>query len=58
MTNQKPTRDMTTDEAMAHLFHPKAVEHLRKTAKESDERGDRRVKGSGRSRGVIKPKST
>jgi len=49
---------MTTDEAMAHLFHPKAVEHLRKTAKESDERGDRRVKGSGRSRGVIKPKST
>ena len=49
---------MTTDEAMSHLFHPDAVEHLRKTARESDERGERRAKGSGRSRGVIKKESS
>ncbi len=26
---QKHPKDMTADEAIAHVFHPKAVEHLK-----------------------------
>ncbi len=26
----KHPKDMTTDEAIAHIFHPKALEHLKK----------------------------
>ncbi len=26
----KHPKDMTTDEAIAHVFHPKALEHLKK----------------------------
>lgn len=26
----KHPKDMTTDEAIAHVFHPKALKHLRK----------------------------
>jgi len=28
----KPARDMTTDEAIAHLFHPKVIEHAKRHA--------------------------
>lgn len=29
---EKHPKDMTTDEAMKHLFHPKVVKHLKKHA--------------------------
>jgi hypothetical protein len=33
----KHPKDMTTDEAIAHVFHPKALEHLRKHVKKMAE---------------------
>ena len=30
----KHPKDMTTDEAIAHVFHPKALEHLKKHTEE------------------------
>jgi hypothetical protein len=41
MTAKKPKKhpkDMTTEEAIKHLFHPKVVKHLKKTAEESRKR--------------------
>ena len=38
MATKKPKKhpkDMTTDEAVAHLFHPKAVKHLKSEAAKS-----------------------
>jgi hypothetical protein len=32
---KKHPKDMTTEEAVKHLFHPKVVKHLKKTAAES-----------------------
>lgn len=32
----KHPKDMTTDEAIAHVFHPKALEHLKKHTEEID----------------------
>jgi hypothetical protein len=29
---EKHPKDMKTDEAAKHLFHPKLIEHLKKTA--------------------------
>ena len=30
----KQPKDMTTDEAIAHVFHPKALKHLKKHTEE------------------------
>ena len=30
---KKHPKDMTTEEAVKHLFHPKVVKHLKKAAK-------------------------
>jgi hypothetical protein len=30
---EKHPKDMTTDEAVKHLFHPKVVEHVKNTGK-------------------------
>lgn len=35
---KKHPKDMTTEEAMKHLFHPKVVKHLKITAAESTKR--------------------
>jgi hypothetical protein len=35
----KPAAEMTTDEAIAHLFHPKVVEHAKRHAREAEKRG-------------------
>lgn len=51
---RKRSQDMTTDEAMSRLFHPDAVEHLKTKAREADDRGEKRAKGSSRGRSVIK----
>ncbi len=41
----KHPKDMTTDEAIAHVFHPKALQHLKKhTEKLSDEKPKRKSK--------------
>ncbi len=32
----KPAHEMTTDEAIAHLFHPKVVEHAKRHAREAE----------------------
>jgi hypothetical protein len=32
---KKHPKDMTTEEAIKHLFHPKVVKHLKKAAAES-----------------------
>jgi hypothetical protein len=32
MKNKKHPKDMTSDELMKHLFHPKVVKHIKKVA--------------------------
>jgi len=32
---EKHPKDMTTEQAMKHLFHPKVVKHLKEKAKKS-----------------------
>ena len=34
--SKKKPREMTTDEAMRHLFHPEVVEHAKKHVREAD----------------------
>ena len=34
MKKKKHPKDMTSDELMKHLFHPKVVEHIKKVANE------------------------
>ena len=36
MTKVKHPRDMTNDEAIKHLFHPKVVEHVKAVVKEAN----------------------
>ena len=40
MTSQKPTpkkaREMTSEEAIRHLFHPEVVEHAKRHVREAD----------------------
>jgi hypothetical protein len=38
----KHPKDMTTDEAIAHVFHPKVLKHLKKHVEEIDNK--KRVK--------------
>jgi hypothetical protein len=40
----KHPRDMTSDEAIAHLFHPEVVEHVKAHAGDEDEEPE--VEGS------------
>ena len=42
MKKKKHPRDMTSDELMKHLFHPKVVEHLRKAIQEVNEKAERK----------------
>jgi hypothetical protein len=35
-TKKKHPKDMTTDEALKHLFHPKIVKHLRSQVAKSN----------------------
>jgi hypothetical protein len=42
---QKHPKDMTSDEVMAHVFHPKAVKHLKAHIAELDSK-PKRVKKS------------
>ena len=40
----KHPKDMTTDEAIAHVFHPKALKHLRKhMEKITEEKASKKV---------------
>jgi hypothetical protein len=39
---KKHPKDMTTEEAITHLFHPKVVRHLKKAAAESGKRVTKR----------------
>ena len=39
---KKHPKDMTTEEAVKHLFHPKAVKHLKKEAADSKVRVTKR----------------
>jgi hypothetical protein len=32
----KPAAEMTSEEAIAHLFHPKVVEHAKRHVREAD----------------------
>ncbi len=41
---KKHPKNMTTDEAIAHVFHPDALEHLKKHVKEIEEKPKRRKK--------------
>ena len=34
--SKKKPHELTTDEAMRHLFHPKVVEHAKRHAREAD----------------------
>lgn len=36
MAKQKHPRDMTNDEAIKHLFHPKVVEHVKAVVKKAN----------------------
>jgi hypothetical protein len=43
----KKPHEMTTDEAVKHLFHPDVVEHLKRSAEEASEKvekGERSIK--------------
>jgi hypothetical protein len=42
----KHPKDMTTDEAIAHVLHPKALEHLKKHVAELDGEKPKRSKKS------------
>ena len=40
----KHPKDMTTDEAIAHVFHPKALKHLKKHVKKiTEEKASKKV---------------
>jgi hypothetical protein len=39
---KKHPKDMTTEEAIKHLFHPKVVTHLKKAAGTSTKRSTKR----------------
>jgi hypothetical protein len=39
---EKHPKDMTTDEAIAHVFHPDALKHIKKHVKELDAKQARR----------------
>ena len=41
---KKHPKDMTTEEAITHLFHPKVVEQLKKHVKEFSEEKPKRAK--------------
>ena len=45
---QKPKKphDMTTDEAMRHLFHPKVVEHAKRHVRDAEKPGPKPEKKS------------
>jgi hypothetical protein len=40
----KHPKDMTADEAIAHVFHPKVAEHLRKHVKKLSEKKEKSKK--------------
>jgi hypothetical protein len=42
MKKKKHPKDMTSDELMRHLFHPKVVKHIKRTAnpKKKSTKGD------------------
>ena len=40
----KHPKDMTTDEAIAHVFHPKALKHLKKHAEKLSSENKKPVK--------------
>jgi hypothetical protein len=42
MPRKKKPHEMTSDELIKHLFHPKIVEHLKKVAKESTKKATKR----------------
>jgi precorrin-6B methylase 1 len=41
---QKHPKEMTTDEAIRHLFHPKVVKGMKRHVKELDAKSDRKPK--------------
>jgi hypothetical protein len=40
----KHPKDMTSDELIASVFHPKAVEHIKKHVKDLDDEKEKRIK--------------
>ena len=50
MTSQKPPKkkphELTTEEAMRELFHPKVVEHAKHHAREAEDRASKSEKKS------------
>jgi hypothetical protein len=38
----KHPKDMTTDEALKHIFHPKIVKHVKALVKKHDARGGKK----------------
>jgi hypothetical protein len=47
--SQKPTKkahELTTDEAVKKLFHPKVVEHAKKHAREAESKGPKSERSS------------
>ncbi len=43
MKKQKHPKDMTSDEVMAHIFHPKAVKHIKKHVRDLDAEKEKSV---------------
>jgi hypothetical protein len=43
MPKKKNPRDMTSEELVKHLFHPKAVQHVKKLVKQSEKRSMKKV---------------
>ena len=46
MAKVKHPRDMTNDEAIKHLFHPKVVEHVKGVVKKSNTRETKKKKAT------------
>ena len=40
----KHPKDMTNDELLAHIFHPKAVEHIKKHLQYLDSKKENKIK--------------
>ena len=43
MKKKKHPKEMTSDELMKHLFHPKVVKHLKQVAADADKKRTKKV---------------
>jgi len=44
MKKKKHPKDMTNDELLSHIFHPKVVKHIKKHVQELDDAKDKLLK--------------